>query len=379
MDNNLLLLILAFFLLVFLVYKTSKVRMLSNILLLGATMLFLLLAIEFVYRLTRDTSKRIYKVEPKKGFYMWDSILGFKIQSPGEYHVTSYNLGKKDTLFKTIYTIVGDTQQLGIDYPRRMAYKAGAPEKVIFLGCSFTFGEGIRDTSTLPYQYGRMANVSTVNMGYNSYGLHNVYEVYRNKFASQDNTGKVFVYSLLSDHLLRANGAYHWNPYGPYFIIRNDSIINTSYNDHHHKYMSQRPGIILSLNGSLTFIKDYFHKYYNRKKIAALSQEDYDRYFLMLKDMAKSIQRSKGRLIVINWDYKKWHATSMGALDQPKFNRDVLALNGDLMTVVPVSKMINLDDQKNFIPVDGHPTEYANSQISKHLFKLISSIEMPNR
>src|SRR6185295_17051038 len=92
--------------------------------------------------------------------------------------------------------------------------------------CSFTFGEGLTDQQSLAYLTGEQNDLNAVNLGCTGYGLHQVYQLYLNKYLNADNRNRTFIYSFLYDHILRANGIYEWNQQGPYFVIKGDSIVN---------------------------------------------------------------------------------------------------------------------------------------------------------
>ncbi|HYC29353.1 MAG TPA: hypothetical protein VEB42_11060, partial [Chitinophagaceae bacterium] len=215
MNIYLVILILLLFGLYLAAFLLRRRKFISNLFLVGAAVLFILLVSEFVYRIFLASPEPVTKMECGDNCYQHDSLLGFRPAVPGTWKVTVISPGH-DTIVNTRYTIVADST-----YDHRVGYNAGSDKEYVFLGCSFTFGSNIADTVTLPYQFGKLQNVSTVNLGCPAYGLHQVFQLFRSRYAGHDNHNRVFVYSLLSDHFFRAAGVYDWNLDGPYF---NDSL-----------------------------------------------------------------------------------------------------------------------------------------------------------
>lgn len=102
-------------------------------------------------------------------------------------------------------------------------------KQALFLGGSFTFGEGLDDESTLPSLFSHETGWSSINAGMHGYGTHQAYETLRNPvlYAKTVNHKKVdlIVYRVMDDHVNRAAGKSDWDRYGPCFqVSRNNAI-----------------------------------------------------------------------------------------------------------------------------------------------------------
>lgn len=339
-----------------------RIKWMSNLLLSGASILLVLLLVEFSYRwFFRHT-------EPKSTLscgadcYQHDTLLGFKPALPGSWDLVMVASGN-DTVVKTRYTIVADTLRSGLHYDHRVGYSNPANEKeFVFVGCSFTFGSSIADSATLPYQFGKIANVSTVNLGCPAYGLHQVYALFNSKYAKQDNHNRTFVYSLLSDHFYRAASVYEWNVDGPYYELQQDSLVYKGIVRNNLRMPHRRAPYLLSFFGGLSLVYDKLDDVFLRRRMQTFDSAQYDRIFAMLRHMADEIERTGGKLIILNWDRSNWGYRGYEFQFQQQLDKDV-----SRYTTFNVSSMLDYKDTANFIRLDGHPTYLANQQIANYL------------
>lgn len=209
----------------FLLARMARKRKAIRILLIAcASLLTLLLVLEAGYRVFIKKKDARDTVQPNS-LSVPDSLLGYKHNQPATYSVIN-RFPDGDTVFNTSYTIIEDTFHSGIPFNFRKGYKSDSSNKeAVFLGCGLTFGQGLGDTQTLPYYYGAAANISTINMGCSSYGVHQVYQLFESKFSTSDNHNRIFIYPFFYDHILHANGIYKWNSAGPFFDLEYDSWI----------------------------------------------------------------------------------------------------------------------------------------------------------
>jgi hypothetical protein len=98
--------------------------------------------------------------------YLWDANLGIAL--PPNVAARAY----KFTDHALVYDVTYTTDANG--HRKTMGSTDASADNVIFMGCSFTFGEGVQDSETLPQQFsdqaGRKYNV--VNFGVSTFGVH---------------------------------------------------------------------------------------------------------------------------------------------------------------------------------------------------------------
>lgn len=88
--------------------------------------------------------------------------------------------------------------------------------------------------------------------------------------------------------------------------------------------------------GAFQVIKDNLHGAAYRAAAKNLSEADYQRCFIMLNEMAKKINSTGDRFVILDWANYNWFYKP-------------------------------LSDISNFIPTDGHPSATANQTITQWL------------
>jgi hypothetical protein len=97
---------------------------------------------------------------------------------------------------------------------------------VLFFGCSMTFGEGVEDDETMPWQVGLQTGgrYATRNLSYHGWGPHQMLAALQSgraeRFAHCDVTQ--VVYMALYSHAQRVAGRVSWDRHGPRYILDDD-------------------------------------------------------------------------------------------------------------------------------------------------------------
>ena len=402
MSKNLLFFIVGNALLFALTYFTRKKRRLNNAVLSCTTIFLVLSIVETAYRNffrpeppILETAKNVLSFKP-------DSLLGQQISRTGIF--TSVKLGRDGRIIRrTTYTIVADSTGPYV-FDHRIGYSALGPRvgypalgpraghsalmlragrsalgpaachsqpgpknpEAVFLGCSFTFGEGVNDSETLPYKAGVYANIPTLDMGSPGYGIHQVYKLFLDKYASTDNRNRVFVYTMIADHVLRASGLYDFSA-GPAFKLIGDSL----------EYAGQVPNVsykaawYASFFGCYSFIKDgiiHMQEAYRAKRVPA---DAYQKAYWMIRHMDRDAKATGGHFLLLYWDF----LSSDG--DPNRYYRGLLEseleqLRKDGVKIVRISDILDSQDQRYYIPLDGHPNAMAYDTVARYLAERVN-------
>ena len=146
-----------------------------------------------------------------------DHELGYAL-NPGA-RVLATRKWSDTTLFRVAYTIT----DAGVRITR------GNPlgDTWLFIGCSFTFGEGVEDDETLPARFseqlGWKANV--VNLSATGYGAHHMLRLLETgRLGGVGPPVKHVIYQAIPQHVERAVGRAMWDLDGPSYRISGDSI-----------------------------------------------------------------------------------------------------------------------------------------------------------
>src|SRR5580698_4589379 len=184
---------LAFFIIVnlFLIgltYMTRRRRKWSNVILLCTTIFLVLSIVEMAYRNFFKDRKAYIQKTGKTWSFGPHPVLGVQIDTTGVLGDTELT-SSGSTIYHARYTIIADSigsyrfnHRIGFQNPSGREPESHPTPEIVFLGCSFTFGQGVSDTETLPYRVGAQRNVSTLNLSGIGYGIHQVYKIFLDKF-----------------------------------------------------------------------------------------------------------------------------------------------------------------------------------------------------
>lgn len=136
---------------------------------------------------------------------------------------------------------------------RRVGSKTHSPKKeiaIVYIGCSFTFGDGVNDDETFVAQSQKLANgVDHVNLGLSSFGLNDIYAhleidgyvdpVFKNtynpvkRYLDLPYKKIILVYYFIGDHLFRSQCSQRCLYTDesivldkPYFELKGDKLIH---------------------------------------------------------------------------------------------------------------------------------------------------------
>lgn len=164
----------------------------------------------------QGTPDKDYQPRP----YVNDSIVGWR-PVPGQVtHVIS-RLGDS-ILYDVRYSV--DSLGHRVGYPD--SGRAG-PACVAFLICSFSFGEGVQDSETLPYRVGARTagRVRTVNLGVPGYGAEHMLAALERASLGLPCAPTHIVYQALPHHVVRAAQRVPFSKHGPRYRLEPDGSV----------------------------------------------------------------------------------------------------------------------------------------------------------
>lgn len=363
MSKSLLFILIGNLFLIVLTMATRKRRRLNN-LILTCTTIFLVLSIaEITYRIFFRFQPPYFEKSPDAFTYRPDPLLGVEAAVPGIWRARNMSPTGR-VIYDVHYTIVADS--IGpYGFNHRIGYlNPDSPRAgMIFLGCSFTFGEGVNDSETLPWQVGILTHRPTLNLGGIGWGIHHAYEIFEAKYAGTDNKGRVFVYTMIPDHVFRASGAYNWSA-GPSFKLIGDSLVYSGPLPH----ITHKTAYYCSFFGCFQFIQDLLVRIQTNHLYKRVSPADYQKAILMIRKMDHDSRSTGAHLVVLFWD-------NITTPDDP--NRRYRQLLSDKLDslrqtgvdIIRVSDIINTSDPRYYIPDNGHPNAAAYDTVAKYLIK----------
>jgi len=274
-----------------------------------------------------------------------DSILGYKLRPDTSGFITLLRNG--DTLFHNTLSIDHFGRRVTVN-PKGENRKKYA----IFLGCSYTFGHSVNDSSTLPSLFSLLcpAYVS-YNYGVQGYGTQQLPFILRRidrKKEVVEGTG-IAIYTFVAQHVNRVicdKLTSRWAHGFPYFTLKDDSLelIGTFDNNRW-----------LITNLYLTLNKSEFLSFFNYNIPASVSEEDY-KLTAALINLAKTEYE------------KKFHNDGFYVLIYPGEDNTICRyLRGSNVNVIDLSSYLPADSMK----IDGHPTAECYAYVAHQLTKLL--------
>ena len=234
---------------------------------------------------------------------------------------------------------------------------------VLFFGCSFTFGEGLSDTSTLPFFFNRYAkqDYKVLNYSFHGYGPHQMLANIENRVAKdlQGLRGKKnAIYSFMTFHIERAAGFASWDQKGPKYEIIDGNLSNAGT----FSKLSEK-----TLN---KFLRSYIYKrlFFERKP----SHYDFIRAIEIIKKSNELLLKDSVTLYVLVWDNVLSNAKSLQNdysyfIDEMKKNNiKTLFLHDAIGDFVEKRLMYSIHTD------DLHPNALANEKIAKYLYLQIN-------
>jgi predicted small secreted protein len=273
-----------------------------------------------------------------------DSSLGYKPRPSTNVNSIRLTL-QNDTIYNVKYTTNS--------YSKRYTPTIDGPvsKYALFFGGSFTFGEGVNDTETLPYFFQKSANnYKSYNFGYSGYGTQQMLaNLTENNIKPQiEESEGLAVYVFISDHIRRNIGAMSfyssWGYNHPYYYDNGKKLV------HQKTFKTGRSQYInicfnfLSRSSILKFFNiDIYPPFINKNKLTArMINESFTAYKNQFKN---------DNFTVLVYD---------GGFDGIKHY-----LN-PIIHVLDYNKITTKDKYK-LHPIDNHPNKHGYEIVAKQL------------
>jgi len=316
----------------------------------NAAFVFLALAIaEFWLRndgRTLTVPSDTYREGPYSADYIQhDKELGYSVK-PGRRTVGA---AKKFNDGRIIYSVSYTIDEFG----HRATPNTGSTEgSVFFFGCSFTFGEGVSDSDSLPYLYSVLSGRRTRNFALHGYGPHQMLralETDRPKLLGIPESPSLVVYLALMFHLDRAAGRNESDRFGPRYEVKNGQA----------EYAGSFAGKRTNWFGRVLA----HSRIVARLALRAQHQRDLERFSAIIRKSRDLVtDKYIAPFLVLWWDYGD---------NRESEDADWLiqSLNQARINVIRLSKVIpRLEASDYYIPFDGHPNGNALKEVARVIY-----------
>jgi hypothetical protein len=181
------------------------------------------------------------------GYFKHDDVLGWAPVKGIQTRVTKLGPAglfhhPREQLYDVTYTI--DSNRLRVAPPYRIGESA---DSVLFFGCSFTFGEGLGDNETLPYQVGVESGglYRTFNFSFHGYAPNQMLASIEDGIVQRvvDPTPRYAYYIALPNHVWRVAGRVAWGGHAPRYLQDTNGTVYRAGNFEHHNPITLRLGL----------------------------------------------------------------------------------------------------------------------------------------
>ena len=111
---------------------------------------------------------------------------------------------------------------------------------VLFFGDSYTFGEGVEDSQTMPWMVGAESGYSVINFGFGGYGPHQMLAKLEANRLHQTIRCRpqAVVYQAIGEHPGRASGYSPWDRHGPKYVLTGHGLVQGDHFDDHFQELA---------------------------------------------------------------------------------------------------------------------------------------------
>lgn len=309
-------------------------------------------------------------VTNSKKYWNYDKILGYAGGKNISVNATKYYQEK------VVYEVTYTNNRYGLRItPHDIMTFPGSGlkpyDKVVFFGCSFMVGQGVKDNETLPYQFEELSRESfrAYNYGFHGYGPHQMLRILETGLIDEaipDKKTSVAICEILTNHVERSSGKYPyviWDVNGPKYVLNHNGEP-----EHVGRFGDDTRLQIVHILNSI-FAKSYLLELTNIRTDLFIEKREPKDISLFISIIKKSKelfeQKYCGHFIVLLWRLPddQDYATILAKLQENQI---------DVVTTDEIFQGENLAE-KYLIKNDGHPNQLANRKLAEFFLAKIRS------
>ena len=312
-------------------------------------------ASEILQKSVLDSYSKIPKINPLRSYQLEYP----KFQEKTDNAIKKIHAVLKTKENDTIYDVKYTTDLLGRRQTPRPVNKK-SDTSVVFIGCSFTYGEGLNDDQTYPYFVGKLlsSDINVFNLGIRGAGPNDIlFDLEQRHPDFFDIPAKkiILVYGFISNHLERIScsyrcyGSQNWLLEKPKYIMENGQAVWAG--NFKDDYSNPLIGSILRLF------------YFTTKAEVPLnlttveSKENIILYYKILEKIHKKL--NKKYEIVANYSvYLNMFSNAQSLINKME---EANATNLFKPIIIPYPELAAKTDFNSFfIPIDRHASSFSN-------------------
>ena len=315
-------------------------------------------------------------------FWLRDELLGYKYKQ-GEKGITSRSVlvDQKDIVKDVIYDVTYNIDESG---NRISGYPEDYDRSAVFVGGSFTFGEGLQDSESLPSFFALKSGFRAYNLGMHGYGPHQGLmqlshpELRKERFGSEKID--IVFYRFIVDHISRVAGYSSWDPIGPCYQLNENNTLDYVGNFEECK-SSLKTVLIDPVLKKLSTSNELWTTRISKKLLnyrpSQISENDLQNFIAVVKAMKEeSFQMGAEFVVLIEDVYIQKSDNQIICKINKTASQVSKMLEREGVTALPFSSFYSSGECVNgeyvIRPfVDNHPSRTANERWSDQILKFV--------
>tara|TARA_Y100000589_G_scaffold5166_1_gene4516 strand:+ start:465 stop:1727 length:1263 start_codon:yes stop_codon:yes gene_type:complete len=307
-------------------------------------------------------------------------ILGYRYKDNIR-RLTSRKIRKYKSKQTIIYDVIYNIDERNNRFTPHLNKPVNKEKAILFLGGSYTFGEGLNDNETLSFFLQNFTGLASINAGLHGYGAHQALQILDNEKLFNKKTSsysvKTIIYRAIPAHIARTAGKSSWDIYGPCYQLdsKNNIVFKGSFIDCKVKTTNVLKQIISKIaNTSEPFTSMIFSKIKSSfSNPSTNSDTEYKIFIEVIKKMNLIAVKKNINFIVLFEDFDLNNEVCETKKGISKKIINDLQFNN--IEIIPTSKIFTHKTCINYplsIEFDGHPSKEANLLIADYLSQIIN-------
>ena len=286
----------------------------------------------------------------------------------------------KGTKKELIYDVTYNIDQLNNRYTPNSEKYRNLNNSIIYLGGSYTFGEGLNDDQTLSYYIQELTGRAGLNLGLHGYGAHQALHILKNNDILEKRIKgykpNLVIYRAISQHINRTAGYADWDVFGPCYRINKDKevIFEGSFLEcglTKTSFYRKIIGKLITTNEP--FSKKVLSKFVRESRYQSpVAKDDFEKYILIINEIKKESNKKNFEFLVLLEDMNTYPQNCKVDNIYSKISE---SLKNNNIKTIRTSQIYTKDLCLNgslIIKNDGHPSFKANKIIGAYLSKLLN-------
>lgn len=238
------------------------------------------------------------------------------------------------------------------DHFRVTPGNGSGPQRVNFLGCSITFGEGLNDDQTLPYYFAqRLPGVDVQNFAFSGYGPQQALAILQR---GRDTHGQVNFFFTAPWHALRSACKPLWTLGSPRYELGPGGAVQ----------IAGRCGQVGSPVGeylSRALVKSTLYRAVREVLFSRVNDADIELHLALIREMV-AVSHARGQKLVIGFIKADEGFFANTSYSNARVLSEIARLADDAMDLTLADRSEAVDRRYYLHPLDRHPSAEANRE-----------------